>query len=912
MRGHRWVLILGVWLVAGLAALGAEAPQLDQYRVVYVHESHASLFNGPGGGLCMDEEVRPAHDECRRRYAPRTFPFPIRQLRRLTDVDARFGYIGLEAIGQDNQQWRLGRTEQNQIALYRVQNGQLSQSALTNLCLSDNSESHPRGVARTVHCGRDGVTWVLGTDRLYRFASSAMTELPLPVPKDMSQAGDFLGQYGSGAFWTHQMYEFGETLWIVRSFTSNCATPGSFILRVRDNRAEMMAWLPRRSVTGLVQHGKEVLALAPGRELLVFGQGNTRDAIKKRIAELDGDWATREAASRFLESLPLSDAEILRDALRTTRSPEQQLRLAAALERITATSTNLPAREVAGFRAGRLLFMDRQGRQYVQPWQDGKPQPKVVVFDGELTTGLRLPSAGWEFDCQGDDDRLYGHYNEAIHALDARRMAWQKLARLPGDGSLSNACVMATWRGRLCLGQKAQEGTPSLSVTRPIWFDLSAKHREPFLTGTVIAQDVPAREAMSYPVATGHGGLWFMRQQTRPVSNPGGWTNSVSLLQLNRAQNGKTVPVSTFLESDKYPNVWPVGPDAVIVATYGHCFFHDRGQTTAHRSLSELVAAHEVRLKELTDDAWMFTNIEDDEERLRLLRVGDTFYLEEKYREHQDGWLLARSALRRDGAWIEQHQQQRRADGSPERGYQPLLNRITAIDSARQRVLTFADNWMALRWVSLAGDGANTETLVQQPKQWAWYWLNQTTMPRFTKAWTLTPAAADRFASATPNPVGEAEYQSADLPNFRGWENGQWRETDVSLYGSDVWEDGNGGLWLFRVREAEVLFRDGRRQLIPLDAGTFLRYRLAIESPEAVWVTAEQSLTRFSLVRGQWTPVSVYRLPRFGEDFDGPWIVGDDVYYTVGAALHHTTLQELARAAARRRIGNWRNSPFVN
>lgn len=909
--------MMALAVLLATAAVATNVPRLEDCRVVYVHEAGTSVFNGPAGGLCIDEGFCPAHDECRRRYALRSFPFPIRRLRQLADVDARFCSADLEAIGKDGEQWRVGVSAQNQIRLWRVQHGQQVQSTLTNLCISNRCWlPHPRGVARTVLCDKGGVTWVLGTERLYRLENGATTEVALPTPEGLGQAADFFGKHGAGAAWAHQMYQFGDTLWIVRWFTANCSTAGSFVLRVRDSQAEMMAWLPGRFVTGLVRHGDEVIALAEEqrsssfapKELIAFRQGHPRDAIIRKIAELDGDWDTREAASRFLAAMPLAEAGILCDALRTTSSPEQKLRLAAALECITATSTNIPAQEIDGFRAGRLVFVDRQGRQYVQPWQDGAAQPRLVVFDGEQTTSVRLPNTTWEMDIQGDDGRLYGHDIEAIHALDPRTMTLQKQALLPRDGSLTNACVVATWRGLFCLGMKSQVGSANPIIARPFWLDLGTKHQKPLLTGTKIAQDVRISVGWekNYPVAISTAGLWFARQQTRPVPNEGGWTNEVWLTQLNRATNGQATAVSDFLDSGQYPNVWPVGPDTVIVATDDRCFFYDGGQVRSYGALSELVAAQESRLKDLPGDGWMFINDKRDDERLSLLRMGDTFYLEERF---QGKWRMARSALRRDGQWIEWREQQLKPDGFTDYNYQPLLNRITAIDASRQRVLTFADDCKVLKWQALASADSSTEELARQSKSWAWYWFNQTQMPRFTKAWTLTPAAATTLASATPNPVGEAEYQSANLPNFRCWEDGRWRETGVSLYGSDTWEDGNGDLWLFRVREAEVLFRDGRRQLIPLDAGFFSCNRLAIESPHAVWVASQQTVTRFELVGTRWQARSVLRLPDYGEGFIGPWIVQNDFYYISHGTLYHTTLATLARLAEPRRIGNWQHAP---
>jgi hypothetical protein len=195
--------------------------------------------------------------------------------------------------------------------------------------------------------------------------------------------------------------------------------------------------------------------------------------------------------------------------------------------------------------------------------------------------------------------------------------------------------------------------------------------------------------------------------------------------------------------------------------------------------------------------------------------------------------------------------------------------------------------------------------------------MNNTSLPRFTGGWMLTPGAAEHFQKAHILRVKEArdrgvsmpeifpEYHSADMPAFRRWEDGKWRTIEQSLYGGEVWEDAAGGLWHFRVREAEVTFPDGRRQLIPLDAGTAKQFHLAVESEDAVWVASQQSLCRFCLERNEcgrpsrWAGERVFRLPCFGVGFVGPWIAGESLYYLSAGKLFHVKMDELGVPANR-------------
>ena len=270
--------------------------------------------------------------------------------------------------------------------------------------------------------------------------------------------------------------------------------------------------------------------------------------------------------------------------------------------------------------------------------------------------------------------------------------------------------------------------------------------------------------------------------------------------------------------------------------------------------------------------------------------------------------MFSSCGIFRDGQWIEQRDQ----GGIPPRSdYEPIVNRLAGLDVRTHRLLGFVDGWKTLKWIPLASDAAGEEVIRKDSAAWAWCRMNNTPLPRFTGAWTLTPDAAEHLQKVRPQRVEEArrhgesvpevfpEYRSDDLPSWRRWESGKWRRIDQPLYGVEVWEDAAGGVWQFRVREAEVTFPDGRRQLIPLDAGLAGQFRLAVESADAVWVASQQSLRRFRLKRdaqgrpSRWAADRRFRLPRLGADFGGPWIAGESLYYVSGGRLFRAPLDEL-------------------
>ena len=269
--------------------------------------------------------------------------------------------------------------------------------------------------------------------------------------------------------------------------------------------------------------------------------------------------------------------------------------------------------------------------------------------------------------------------------------------------------------------------------------------------------------------------------------------------------------------------------------------------------------------------------------------------------------MFSSCGIFRDGQWIERRDQ---GGLGPQRDYEPIVHRLAGLDVRKHRLLGFVDGWKTLKWIPLDPDASDGEVIREDSDAWAWCYMNNTPLPRFTGAWTLTPEAAQHLLDVQPQRVEEArrhgesvpevfpEYRSADLPSWRRWESGKWRTIDQSLYGVEVWEDGAGGAWHFRVREAEVTFSDGRRQLIPLDAGVAGQFRLAVESADAVWVASQQSLRRFRLERdaqgrpSRWLADRPFRLPRFGVGFAGPWIAGESLYYVSGGKLFRAPLDE--------------------
>jgi hypothetical protein len=302
---------------------------------------------------------------------------------------------------------------------------------------------------------------------------------------------------------------------------------------------------------------------------------------------------------------------------------------------------------------------------------------------------------------------------------------------------------------------------------------------------------------------------------------------------------------------------------------------------------------------------------EDNGERVSLTRLGDTFYVEGTPRWTDAATIshAASSGFFRNGHWLHETTNSVSA---------PHINRWSAADITTHRILGFQDAWKVLRWIPIASDAGAVEELARQSEAWAWHWYDHTHLPRYAGAWTLMPEAATHLIAVTPQRQAESKqrgedetrFNSADFANFRTWTNSRWRESGFSLYGSEPWSDGSGGVWFFRVREVEVLFADGHRQLIPLDAGLVDRYRLAIESPDAVWVASQETLTRFRLERdkdkrpSRWVKDRVFRLPAFGLGFAGPWITGENFYYVADSKLFHVTLTELKRASSGEYGGN--------
>ncbi len=883
-RGIEYHIIAAMLLVFATVVRAARAeppaedlPRVDQCRTVYVCEPDTELLQTRDGAVCINREVQPGHDECWLRYAQREMPFPLFRLRSHARSELFLPpYLDLQGIDADGRPWFLGGepTRDNKaggIDVFWIDSGVLRRrqfkDGYSRLPAGQGFDTTWPWAGTDMLCDAEGTVWVVGWDRLYRLAADKLTEgkpdeIPFPTPADPQQANDLRGQ---NPYWGHQVYRFGGSTWVVRGIGTNCHVPGSFVLRFTGQRSTVVAWLPQQYVSGLVHHAGDAYILA------------------------DRAYWPHEPHPR--------------------PKPTAIFRVPLAGPAPQAAEAGRRIAKLEGVSTARLVFIDRQGRQYVQPWSDDKPRAELLVFDGTTCAKAALPSADFSLDCQGDDGRLHGHDGQALYAGWTKHTGWRPTASL---GALTghDVRVLAAAKGLLCLGIKMRHCYSDCYL--PVWLDLSSADTRPLLPGKSIAAGlaVESNESNYYHVAVGPGGrLWFLRySRTAGRDVQDRQAEKTVRTQICRATGGAAGELTGKLATSVDPSVWPVAEDtAIVAASWGfegveRVLFYDRGEAHAAPSLAKLLEAHYQRLQETMADGTAFT-AGDDYEQAWFLRMGDTFYVEEALFKHvgNGSGMYRSSGIFRAGQWIEQREQ----GGFGDRQYEPVVNRLVDLDLPTHRLLGFVDGWKTLKWIPLASDACRGEVLRTDSDAWAFRCTNSTSLPRFTGAWTLTPDAAEHFRRVRPQRLEEARnhgytppevyaaYSSDDMPAWRRWQGGKWRTIDRSFCGGTVWEDAAGGVWHFRVREAEVTFPDGRRQLVPLDAGTPERFRMAIESADAVWVASQQSLCRFCLQRDmqgrpvRWTAEPPFRLPRFGVDFAGPWIAGGGLYYISAGKLFH-------------------------
>ena len=828
-----------------------ELPRVDQCRAVCVCEPGTELLQAPDGTVWLDREVRPRHDECRLRYAKREMPFPLRRLRAHTQTD-RFlpAYVDLQGVDARGRPWFLGRALGGENKIGRIVLSWIDSGILRRRQLEGGYNRQPAGrtfearwpwAGSDVLCDADGTVWVVGATRLYKLAAGKTPDDEpdhIPFPVPNDRKQAEDLLGARNPYWGHQVYRFGGSVWVVRGFRGNCHTPGTFVVRFVGRRSRIVAWLPRQHVGGLVHHAGDVYILA--REI---------DAPQKPTAILRARLA--EPAPQPVEGVRRRIAELDDDAWARREAaskwlaklPFSQLDL---LREALAKSTSAEQQH----RLGLAMRTISSRRDEVAPATlEGASAARLVLVDRDGRQHVRP----WEGD----------HPQAEVLVFDGKTCA--KIALPSPDFSLD------------CQGGDGR---------------LYGHDR----------QALYAREAKE--------AAW------RPVASLGELAgHDVRVLATGDTVRELTGKMVTSID----PSVWPLAKDTAIVATMSGndgiegVLFYDQGQAHEARSLAELLEDHHRRLGEVMEDGAAFT-AGDHYEQVYFIRMGDALYVHEAVYKRIGGGcgMFSSCGIFRDAQWIERRDQ---GGFGPNRNYQPIVTRLAGLDLRTHRLLGFVDGCKTLKWIPMAPDATGGEEVIHKDSvAWAWYWMNNTSLPRFTGAWTLTPEVAEHLREVRPQRVEEArkhgesvpeafpEYRSADMPSSQRWEDGKWRRIDQSLYGVAVWEDGAGGVWQFRVREAEVTFSDGRRQLIPLDAGIPGQFRLAVESPGAVWVASQQSLRRFRLERDapgrptRWLADRTFRLPRFGVGFAGPWIAGESLYYVSGGVLYISSRRDLVAA----------------
>jgi hypothetical protein len=497
----------------------------------------------------------------------------------------------------------------------------------------------------------------------------------------------------------------------------------------------------------------------------------------------------------------------------------------------------------------------------------------------------------------------------------------------------------------VCKGLVGIQMEPEPGRTNPTWawLDLNQPDAETPLTGTEIATGLALHRngLQRFPIAVGPDQrLWFV-QHTRSENNPVRPDQPIRAgkTAICRAHAGQVRSLSPTRQTDLDPSIWPVGPDTAIVVT--RCssrhikkpvLFFDRGQTTSHTHLEQLLKTHHQRLAAVMADGAAFRTGKHYEP-MWLVRLGDGFYFRERRYKKDVSSRVDAAGIMQDGKFVRKHQTAMHPQHPPA----AIVNRIVDLDVKTGRLLGFTDGWRALTWIPIASTAADLQIVDRRDDAWAWRWTDRTHAPRFTGAWCLTRAAVEHIKKIKPARIAEAEargsdspehdmrYRSADFKAMRRWTADGWRVLNQSMYGGAIWHDGAGGLWHMRVREAGVTFADGRRQVVGLGAGYISRYRLAIESPAAVWVAGRSHLERFELAKAHdaaeaheaaeahdahdadnaheaaeavearptWRRTHRFRLPRIGADFAGPCITGGYIYWQSDTKLHAAPLAAL-------------------
>ncbi|MBI5723506.1 MAG: hypothetical protein HZA50_06070 [Planctomycetes bacterium] len=909
----------------------AQTPRLDQCRVAYMGEAHTNFRQFADSSIWLTDGWEVYNDECKARYIKQNMPFPCRRAIYFDGKDhfskCQFRILDLDPQGRP---WFMDNRNDKQVLCW-IDKEKLNRKELGGYIEFDSHVPvQPSGwpnIGLNALCDKDGTIWVANRDRIIRWKAPEETpfEISLTAPDNTAHDSQkLMGEYGWCA---DQLYALAGSIWLVRSSQTNSRTPGSSVIRCVPGDARHIISVSNKFVSGLVYHDGKIYMLVEADKpdciyKLDLGQQQQLDVatITRKIAELDDEtYKVRDSAQEFLKRVPLSQSKLLEDALTASTSAEQKARLEKCIKAVAEALQQSVNAMLENASAARLVFTDPEGRQYVQPYsQDGNARAELWVFDGKKCTKFAMLSAKFGLDCRGDDGLIYGRDDKSVFSIKPGGGIPQTVASL-GDFADKDIKIAARHGNLLCIVVNIIKPN-NWPKTLPVWFDLSSRENPPPLPGKNIYGKLQPKENEDDRISFAFGPdgyFWFLSsEQNKDLaenSRHPSWPPPAYATQLFRADGPNVETLSESLSTDCIEGIWPIGKNSAIVVPHGggdrneSCLFYDDNRIERYASLHDLFEKRHGRLLEMVKDGeafytkkWYF--------RSAMIRLGDAFYIEEMLDIREDKYKGSRntSGIFCDGKWLEY----RRAPLNKSEDYRQITDRLAGFDARARRLVGFQDGWSSLKWIDVMSGGRKTETLAKHDSAWAWCWVNHTSLPRFTTAWTMTPEAAETFLKVEPKrkeetkernrvPGVEDIYLSGDMPAFRSWKDGGWHVVNHTLFGGAVWEDGAGNVWHFRVREAEVFFADGSSQLIPLDCGTVEQFRLAVESPDAVWVASQQSLWRFLLVQSgsgkswKYMPERRFRLPQIGFNFSGPWISGKNVYYASGSNLYHSLLKDL-------------------
>lgn len=939
---------------SGLSAGDHRPPSLCDRKVVFMYDAGTEVLQGLDGNVWFKKAPRPYHEENIRNYRKVRQPFgPNKKIRDLAD-GREASNIHFLMVDSANRRWFRGEVRINGKKILKwISKGKLySRNSDYNYNRTHGLDMY-RPAVKGLCGGRimeddSGTIWSIGLKHLWKFEKGNWTSIALPVPADPKEASDLsrIGRESRGhPYLVNGLSRWGDHLWLIRSFYSNCNKPGSFLVHFVDggDTGQVVFRTKNTYISGIVPDGRGFVFFIGTRrekprgteffvpkEICRINYTRKKDLsdqmIHRKIADLGaGQWKIREAASKELKGLPLSRVDMLKDILEKAKlTLEQTTRLQDAIKVITSPGTNISrGHSISGFTAGRLVFVSRRGRWYIRPYKSGKPAAVLLVTEGDgkfRKVVLRDPD--FRFDLEGPDGTIYGHdkkYLYRLHRKDDSLLPILSLENFQAD----KLKLVAAKEGKLCF-QVRPGSSPYSQEEFIFWVDPGRKSLRPPPPGKAIADGV-WQEGLNqghYPVAVGPDkGLWFLQYPYEPLN--GGTGNARVprhrvLTQLWRTDEDGPRQLTKWVSTSVDPSVWPLKHNAAIVMTMsdnsgvaGRFLYHD-GKVFNEKTLKLIIEKHYKLLLKLVTDGAMFV-AGDDYERAYLIRAGKSFYLAEEYYQtfSKGSGTIESSGIYSGGGWKEY-----RCTKWRDSTYKPIMVRPCGVDSARGRLLCFSNDYKTLMWKSMVKEGKDT-SLITAKEPFAWWRSNRTELPRLTSAWILKHQAMAQYDKMHEKKMEEArkanrkadvdewdiEYRSSDIGGFRRWNGKSWDEYDGSFFGGYVWEDRSGCIWHLRLREASVRLPDGRKQVFPLDACTVDIARLAVESKDAVWIATQQSLWRFTLKRDgkgkceSWRGARLFNLQGLGYEFHGPWIVGPYMYYLSRGKLYRAKLSDMVGAS---------------